>query len=286
MYSIKLKPELLKQLELKTLVAKKKFIGNSQGIHRSNKKGYGLEFADYRQYEPGDDPRHIDWGVFSRTEKLIVKTFQEELSIHFQIIVDSTNSMQNYEKLERGLELAGLLAYQAVAQNDSAQIILPGRGITPKISGIKNFYGSLNLNKFNWNNNIDNFIEATKLSLDKSKFPCVVIIISDFLYELAPLKQLLTYCQSRKFDCFGLQVLSVQEVNPYFPASNLVDSETGEKVAYTANMKNDYDKIYDSHQSDLNNVFKSSNSRLGQFIAEEELNQTLHTKLFEVGLIK
>lgn len=286
MYSIKLNPELLKKLELKTLVAKRKFLSNSQGIHRSNKKGYGLEFADYRQYEQGDDPRHIDWGIFSRTEKYIVKTFQEELSIHFHIIVDSTKSMQTFGKIERALELAGLLAYQALGQNDSSQIVLPGRGMTPKISSLKNFNSLLDLKKLNWKKEPEDFVTETKKSLDLAKFPCVIVLISDFMYEVAPLKNLLNYCQSRRFDCFGIQVLSQEEVTPSFLNSNLVDNETGKKLPFSSGMTKEYSHVFEKHQLDLANAFKTSGSKLAKFISENPLKENLFEQLFQIGLFK
>ena len=62
-----LQPDNLRKLELLRLRSKRKFLGTRQGGNISIKRGHGIEFADYRKYELGDDPRHIDWGVYGRT---------------------------------------------------------------------------------------------------------------------------------------------------------------------------------------------------------------------------
>ncbi|MCB0321542.1 MAG: DUF58 domain-containing protein, partial [Bdellovibrionales bacterium] len=63
-----LSPESLRQLNLMQLRSKRRFLGTRQGGNLSPKRGHGIEFADYRRYELGDDPRHIDWGVYGRTD--------------------------------------------------------------------------------------------------------------------------------------------------------------------------------------------------------------------------
>ena len=68
----------LAQLELLRLESRNKFLGSRQGGHLSLKKGHGIEFSDYWQYEIGDNPRYIDWKAYGRTDKLYVKQFQEE----------------------------------------------------------------------------------------------------------------------------------------------------------------------------------------------------------------
>ena len=63
-------PQFLKQLEMFRINARRMFLGSKQGGHLSPKRGHGIEFSDYRKYELGDNPRHIDWGVYARTERL------------------------------------------------------------------------------------------------------------------------------------------------------------------------------------------------------------------------
>ena len=85
--------EYLKSLELLKLKARRAFLGMREGGHTSIKRGHGIEFADYRKYELGDDLRHIDWGVYARSDRLYLKRFREERDLSLLLLVDGTNSM-------------------------------------------------------------------------------------------------------------------------------------------------------------------------------------------------
>src|SRR5439155_22225931 len=89
-----LSPQLLAQLERLELVSRKIFRGRMKGERRSKRKGQSVEFADYRQYVPGDDLRFIDWNVFARLERLYLKLFLEEEDLHFYALVDMSTSME------------------------------------------------------------------------------------------------------------------------------------------------------------------------------------------------
>ena len=71
-------PQFLARLETLRIRARRQFLGSRPGGHLSPRRGTGLEFADYRHYTPGDDPRYIDWKLYSRTDRLYIKLFQEE----------------------------------------------------------------------------------------------------------------------------------------------------------------------------------------------------------------
>ena len=68
-------------------------MGMRQGGHASIKRGQGIEFSDYRQYQLGDNPRYIDWGLYGRSDKLYVKRFSEEQDLSVLIILDTSASM-------------------------------------------------------------------------------------------------------------------------------------------------------------------------------------------------
>src|SRR3954468_20855628 len=89
-----LSPQLLAQLERLELVSRKVFRGRMKGERRSKRKGQSVEFADFRQYVPGDDLRFIDWNLFARLERLYLKLFLEEEDLHFYGLVDTSTSME------------------------------------------------------------------------------------------------------------------------------------------------------------------------------------------------
>src|SRR5512141_418461 len=88
-----LSPSLLAQLERMELISRKIFRGRMKGERRSRRKGQSVEFADFRNYVPGDDVRFIDWNTYARLERLFLKMFMEEEDLHFYAVIDASPSM-------------------------------------------------------------------------------------------------------------------------------------------------------------------------------------------------
>lgn len=95
-------PTFMRRLEQLSLVIRRLRSGQRQGEHRSRRRGNSVEFADYRNYTPGDDLRHLDWHIYARLERPFIKLFEaeEELSVH--LILDASGSM-NWPEDEVGL---------------------------------------------------------------------------------------------------------------------------------------------------------------------------------------
>ena len=97
--------------------------GSITGLHRSPFHGSSVEFAEHREYVPGDDIRHIDWKVFGRSDRFYIKQFEEETNLRVQLVMDASESM-NYgsgamTKLEYARTLAAALAYLILGQQDA-----------------------------------------------------------------------------------------------------------------------------------------------------------------------
>ncbi len=99
------------------------------GMHRSPYRGLSTEFAEHRQYSPGDDIRHIDWKVFGRTDKLYLKQYQEETNLRLIVLVDVSGSMgygsgqvDGWSKYDFAATLAAALAYLALKQQDRVSV--------------------------------------------------------------------------------------------------------------------------------------------------------------------
>ena len=97
------------------------------GLHQSPYRGFSVEFAEYREYSPGDDIRHIDWKVMARTDRYYVKEFEEETNLQCFILLDRSASMgyssNGVSKLEYGSYLAASLAYFISHQHDGVGFI-------------------------------------------------------------------------------------------------------------------------------------------------------------------
>jgi len=123
-----LDPTVLGRLTSIELVARAVVDGFLTGLHRSPFFGFSLEFAEYRPYVPGDDPRFVDWNVFSRTERTYIKRYLGETNTHLVMLLDSSGSMgfrsKGVSKLEYAKYLAASLAYLSVKQHDAVGLVV------------------------------------------------------------------------------------------------------------------------------------------------------------------
>ncbi len=97
------------------------------GIHRSPHHGFSVEFTEYRQYTPGDDPRHLDWRVFGRTDRHYIKRFEDETNLRCHLVVDRSRSMDfgstGHSKADYANTLAATLAYFLHLQGDAIGLL-------------------------------------------------------------------------------------------------------------------------------------------------------------------
>ena len=124
-----LDPSVLGRLSNLELVARTAVDGFLTGLHRSPFFGFSLEFAEYRPYVPGDDPRFVDWNVYSRTDRTYIKRYLGETNSHLVILLDSSASMGfkgrgAVSKLDYAKFLAASLAYMSTRQHDAVGLIV------------------------------------------------------------------------------------------------------------------------------------------------------------------
>lgn len=109
-----LDPRLLKKLEQLELVIRGRYYGLVSGRRRTPRAGMSLEFAEYKEYHPGDDLRYVDWNLYGRLGKLFIKVFTREEDVPIYLFVDVSRSMEIGGKLKTAVQLAGALAYLAL----------------------------------------------------------------------------------------------------------------------------------------------------------------------------
>jgi uncharacterized protein (DUF58 family) len=110
----------IKNLEMRARVVVEGFWS---GIHRSPYHGFSVEFTEYRQYSPGDDPRYLDWRLYARSDRYYIKKFEDETNLRCHFLVDNSRSMGygslNYTKAQYANTLAATLAYFLYLQGDA-----------------------------------------------------------------------------------------------------------------------------------------------------------------------
>ncbi len=122
-----LAPEDLNGLNNMELIARSVVQGLLMGLHRSPLFGFSQEFAEYRPYRDGDDPRHVDWNVYARSERMVVKQFLGDTNAHLMILLDASASMgfgQPVSKLRYAQMLSACLAFLAGRQHDAAGLLV------------------------------------------------------------------------------------------------------------------------------------------------------------------
>lgn len=122
-----LNPEAIARLKGVQLRARTVVAGVLSGLHRSLYRGYSVEFAEHRQYVPGDDIRHVDWRLFGRKDRLYIKQYEEETNLACCLVVDASASMAYgsgaLSKFDYAATLAGGLAYLLAHQQDSVGLM-------------------------------------------------------------------------------------------------------------------------------------------------------------------
>src|SRR5918992_5978714 len=116
--------DFLKKLEYLSLVSRRVFRGSILAQRRTMQLGGGIEFADHRQYAPGDDFRYLDWNVYARHGELLLKRFQEEEDLHVYFLLDCSRSMAYGEpsKFDLARQVTAALAYIALADLDRVAV--------------------------------------------------------------------------------------------------------------------------------------------------------------------
>ena len=132
-------PKVLAALEGLDFKARYVMEGFLAGLHESPFHGFSVEFSDYRDYQPGDDLRHVDWRLFARSDKLCIKRYMQETNLRFYVVCDTSASMQYRgasawgSKLDVARVLAAGLTWFLLKQNDAAGMVsLSGRAEVPE----------------------------------------------------------------------------------------------------------------------------------------------------------
>src|SRR4249920_831353 len=115
----------IKSLELRAKIVVQGFWN---GLHRSPYHGFSVEFSEYREYTPGDDPRYLDWRLYARSDRYYVKRFEDETNLRCYLVVDTSRSMGyrsgTYSKSDYARTAAATIAYFLATQRDAVGLLL------------------------------------------------------------------------------------------------------------------------------------------------------------------
>jgi uncharacterized protein (DUF58 family) len=234
-----LSPQLLAQLERLELVSRKIYRGQMKGERRSPRKGQSVEFADFRNYVPGDDIRFIDWNTYARLDKLFLKLFMEEEDLHFYALIDASPSMDFGEptKLHYAKQLAGALGFIGLARADRVRIETlgqPPRAPGPVLRGRRSLWRMIDyLNGIEPGENVS-LEQGVRNFCLRNSGKGILVLISDLMdkngYEAA-----FRYLVSQQIDVYVIHVLSAEEMEPAVQGDlRLIDCEDADVAEITA----------------------------------------------------
>jgi uncharacterized protein (DUF58 family) len=243
-----LTPELLRRLEQFQLLAARRAKSSAKGERRSRARGQSVEFADYRNYVPGDDFRYLDWNLYGRLERLFLKLYEEERELPVRIFLDASESMTfgQPRKFDFARQVAAAIGYVALSGFDRVSVIpfpampseaeqdpavrnreLAARGGLRSVRGKKSVMEYFqNLSALTAGGSAT-FNEALRRGALEARQAGLAVVISDFL-DPAGYEPGLAALVGRGFQVDLVQILAPEELAPsVFGDLRLVDSETG-----------------------------------------------------------
>lgn len=231
-----LPPSLLGRLERLQVATRRALAGQLAGEHRSPAHGSSVDFADYREYHPGDDFRRIDYALYARLDVLLVRLFDAEDDLAVRLLVDTSASMAHGAKLDQAKRLAAALGFVALVRRDPVTVAsFPFERPAPRFTG-RNGVPAL----FDHLAGLEaggptRFAEATTALLARAQPPGVSVVVSDLLtpeWEAG-----LARLPARGGDVVVVHVLAEDELHPASATEeltgdlDLVDVETGGRVS-------------------------------------------------------
>lgn len=212
--------------------------GNLQGAHRSPLKGFSVEFADYRQYVPGDDLRHLDWKAYGRNERLYIRQYEEECNLRTYLLLDASASMQFGEeggrKVDFARRLAAALAYVTVNQQDSVGLSVFSDQVhtrLPARSGPEHLRVLSEALAAAEPSNPTDLGKSLHSVAAQIRRRALVVLISDLLDEPSRLRTALANFRRRKHDVIVYHIADSAELRfPFRDTLNFEDLESGREL--------------------------------------------------------
>ena len=258
-----LPPELLRKLEYLRVVSRKMHTGRFSALNRSRKLGRGIDFADHRPYAPGDDFKDIDWNLYGRLDRFMVRLAEEETELNLHLLVDCSRSM-GPEKARYARLVAVALSYITLAHLDRVHIWPFGERLLPPLTPPRHKAQSVQV--YRYLEEVDggastDFEGSLRAFAGIARARGVALVLSDFL---APdgWQKAMDVLRSARFEPAMLQVSSPGEAE--VPARGevlLSDRETGKtiRVRVTDKIAAAYREAFVAHGAALRDYARSHN---------------------------
>ncbi len=250
--------EFLEKLEYLYMVSQKIAAGKFRAQRKTRVVGSGIDFADHRQYTPGDDVRNLDWRVYRRTEKLFLKLYEEEEDLHIYFLVDTSRSMHLGEpnKWHLARKIAAALAYIGLCNLDRVSIVPFSSNVVDRMAptrGKSQIFKIFNFLERAEPGRQTTLKEAFETFVNENKRPGLAVVISDF-YDPRGFDEGLDVLRYHRFEPMVIQVFDERELSVSVQGDiELVDCETGNKrqMTVTPAMIEEYARVFEEFCDEL-----------------------------------
>jgi uncharacterized protein (DUF58 family) len=220
-------PNVLARIAGLTLRARKVVEGTISGLHQSPYHGFNVEFAEYREYSPGDDLRRLDWRVLGRSDRFYIKQYEEESNLRCMLVLDASASMKYgtgpLNKFDYAATVAAALAHLLISQQDPVGLALfdkEQREVLPPVATqaqLARILGQLETSKPDRETNLGTVLQELS---EKFKQRGLVVVLSDLLTDLDSFYDGINRLRYRGHEVLVLHILDKDELE--LPFKDLV----------------------------------------------------------------
>lgn len=299
MKSAYLNDEFFSRLETLALNLRADLNGYFGGKHFVRSYGQTVEFADYREYQLGDDIRRIDWNLFSRFEKYFIRLFTDERQMDVQIFLDCSASMgkENRAKAEYAVSVAAALGFLSVHNMDKVSFKLIKEDAVDDpfgtIIGKNSFFRAISLlENLDFSDDAD-ISQAVSSCANTGSNNGLSVIISDFLTR-KDWKKAVDYLTYKKRQVLAIQLLSPEEEEPtYSGRVSLIDVESGDfadprnmKLRITRSLQLAYQEALKDMKADIKSFCASRGADFISVTTDKPVERMLFGELLKAGIME
>lgn len=283
-----LAPEVLARITSLELLARTVVEGFISGLHRSPYTGFSTEFAEYRQYMPGDDLRYLDWKLLARTDRYYIKKYRADTNSQCHILIDASASMRYttgpVTKLQYAQFLGSSLAYLANKQQDAVGLIAFDEEVRTHVpahsrSGhMRTIFGRMEQLEPGNVTRLSNMLHQAAERISRRG---IIVVISDFYDEPEDIINALQHLRFKGNDVIVFQVLDQNEINFEFTEPVMLeDSETEEQIHVMPDiLAEGYRDTFRRHLDDLRDGAARNKIDYELLTTNRPLDQALFTYL-------
>jgi uncharacterized protein (DUF58 family) len=259
--------EFQRRLETLALVSRRVFAGRLRAERRTRKKGSGVEFADHRDYAPGDDIRSVDWNVYQRFGRLLVRLYEEEedLSIYFLLDCSSSMGFGGKDKFDQARRLVAALAYVGLANLDRVTLVAVTDSVThrmPATRGKGRIFRVFEFLRDLIPKGHTDLGDALKTFAAEHKRRGLAVLVSD-LYDPAGFERGINVLRFEGFEPYVVHIQDDRDAAPPLGGDVLVyDCETGDEREVT---------ITPDVLSKLGTAYREYGTRIERFCKEKQV---------------